>query len=224
MASYFQENKEIVLGYSPYSKSPGYLNSFIRFESLMTGIQFIGWALLGRPYMGVGRNLAYRKALFLDSKGFNKYLSVTGGDDDLFVNQHARKVNTAVSLSVESLVVSVPKKTWKEFYYQKLRHLSVGKHYRLSDKIVLALFSSTTLLSWFFVVPVMFTSPGIGVFLGAGFLLREIALIGVVRRASRSLGDTFEAWRTPLLDFNYAIYYLGTGLMALVSKRVQWKK
>ena len=223
MASHFQESAQIVLGYSPYTKFPGYLNSFIRFESLLTGIQFIGWALLGRPYMGVGRNLAYRKALFFENKGFNNFLSITGGDDDLFVNKHATSINTVVSIGAALLMPSMPKKTWKEFFYQKLRHLSVGKYYNLNDRIMLGLFSSTWIMIWVFVAPVMCTGQGIDNFLWAGFLLREIVLLSLVHRASRTLGDAFETWKTPFLDFNYAIYYLGTGLAALLSKRVRWK-
>ena len=223
MASHFQESAQIVLGYSPYTKFPGYLNSFIRFESLLTGIQFIGWALLGRPYMGVGRNLAYRKALFFENKGFNNFLSIIGGDDDLFVNKHATSINTVVSIGAALLMPSMPKKTWKEFFYQKLRHLSVGKYYNLNDRIMLGLFSSTWIMIWVFVAPVMCTGQGIDNFLWAGFLLREIVLLSLVHRASRTLGDAFETWKTPFLDFNYAIYYLGTGLAALLSKRVRWK-
>ena len=223
MASHFQESAQIVLGYSPFTKFPGYLNSFIRFDSLLTGIQFIGWALLGRPYMGVGRNLAYRKALFFENKGFNNFLRITGGDDDLFVNKLATTKNTVVSIGAALLMPSTPKKTWKEFLYQKLRHLSVGKYYNLNDRILLGLFSSTWIMTWVFVVPVMSTGQGIGNFLWAGFLLREITLLSLVHRASRTLGDAFETWKTPFLDFNYAIYYLGTGLAALLSKRVRWK-
>ncbi len=222
MASSFQSEKKIVVGYSPFIKSKGYLNAFIRFESLLTGIQFIGWALLGRPYMGVGRNLAYSKVLFLEHKGFNNYLNVTGGDDDLFVNEHATKSNTAVNITRGSLVRSLPKMTWKEFFYQKLRHLSAGKRYRISDKLMLGLFSSTWVLCWIFVLPLLIILPP-ETFIWTGFLLRELLLISVVHRASRTLGDPFESWKTPLLDFNYAIYYLGTGLVALVSKRVRWK-
>ena len=224
MAAAFDDAKQIVLGYSPYRHLPGYLNSFIRFESLITGIQFIGWALLGRPYMGMGRNLAYRKSLFLNNKGFNNYLGTTGGDDDLFVNQHATQGTTAVILGADSLMPSAPKNSWSDFFYQKLRHLSVGKYYKASDKVVLGFFSFTWVLTWILVFPVMFTGQGVNNFLWTGFVAREVVLIGVAQRASRMLGDRFEAWKTPLLDFNYAIYYLGTGLVALISKRVRWKK
>jgi len=224
MAAYFQTDKEIVIGYSPYFKLPTYLNSFIRFESLLTGIQFIGAALLGKPYMGVGRNLAYRKDLFFNNKGFNKHMGITGGDDDLFVNEHATKRNTAVSLGVDTLIPSEAKKTWKEYVYQKLRHLSVGKRYNLVDKICLGLFSSTWVMSWIVVVPLLFFLPPIKGFVWIGFLVREFLLIALVYRASRVLADPFESWKTPFLDFNYAIYYLGTGVGALFSKRVRWKK
>jgi glycosyltransferase involved in cell wall biosynthesis len=107
------EDKNFVLGYSAYEKRPGFLNLFIRFETLLTAIQYIGFALAGNPYMGVGRNLAYRKSVFLENKGFNNFLSVTGGDDDLFVNQHATAKNTAVVLGRRCTCEFVPKNNVK---------------------------------------------------------------------------------------------------------------
>ncbi|MBY0433949.1 MAG: glycosyltransferase [Cyclobacteriaceae bacterium] len=224
VASHMDERHQFVIGYSPYVKLPGYLNSFIRFESLITALQFIGWALLHRPYMGTGRNLAYRKSLFLASKGFNKHVGITGGDDDLFVNEHANPLNTAVSIGPDALTRSIPKKTWSDFFYQKIRHLSVGKKYKAADKAVLGVFSSTWVLCWVMVAPIMILPAGVLNFIWVGFVLRELMLVTLVYRGSRTLGEAFEAWKTPVLDFNYAIYYLGTGLMALLSKRVRWKK
>jgi hypothetical protein len=118
---------------------------------------------------------------------------------------------------------SIPKKTWKEFLHQKLRHLMVGKRYRTHDKMVLGLFSITWLLTWFYVLPVSVLEPEAVPYLWSGIVFREILLLGVVHRASRTFSDPFETWKTPFLDFNYAIYYLGTGLVALVSKRVRWR-
>ena len=222
MSEQFSTDAKIVLGFSSYHRSPGLLNSFIRFETLLTAIQYIGFALLRNPYMGVGRNLAYRKSLFLDNKGFNNYLGVTGGDDDLFVNQHAIGANTGIALGKEALVYSKPKSTWKEFYYQKLRHLSVGKHYRFSSKVMLGLFSLSWMGVWLFVLPTLLFSPWnywLLSFLG----LRWIVLMTLVHIGSRKTGDPFEAWKTPFLDFIYAFYYLVAGSVALVSKKVRWK-
>ncbi|MGC4021537.1 MAG: glycosyltransferase [Cyclobacteriaceae bacterium] len=213
---------EIVIGFSPYAKENSLLNAFIRFESFLAGIQFIGLALLGKPYMGVGRNLAYNKKLFLDNKGFNSHLSITGGDDDLFVNQHATAKNVSVNISKESVVMSKPKSAWKEFFQQKLRHLSVGKRYKFSDKLILGLFSLSWVFSWIIVVPVAPFLLWWKIIMGF-FLLRWILLATVMSILPKKLGDSFEAWKIPLLDFMFAFYYLVIGAKALVVKKVKWK-
>jgi len=222
MSNHFTDKTEIVLGFSPYKKTPGLLNSFIRFETFLTAIQYIGFALIGKPYMGVGRNLAYRKSLFINNKGFNAHLGVMGGDDDLFVNEHATSRNTVIGIGKEALVFSQPKTTFLDYYYQKLRHLSVGKKYKFIDRMNLGLFSLTWILTWLFVLPVSFFSPWLYLIMGC-FFLRWILLTTLFQLAPKRLGDRFEAWKTPFLDFIYAFYYLVTGLVALVSKKVRWK-
>jgi glycosyltransferase involved in cell wall biosynthesis len=222
MSGCFASDRQIVLGFSAYLKGPGLLNAFIRFETFLTGIQYIAMASLGQPYMGVGRNLAYRKSLFLDNKGFNSHLSLPGGDDDLFVNEHARSRNTTTAIGKEALTYSKPKITWKEFYYQKLRHLSAGKRYKFINKLVLGLFSISWIAVWMLVIPVAFFAPG-GGWLAGLIVLRWAVLILLFYDAPRKLGDRFEAWKVPLLDFIYAFYYLVAGLTALVSKKVRWR-
>jgi glycosyltransferase involved in cell wall biosynthesis len=222
MSAHFQKDTQFVLGASPYEKGKGLLNSFIRFESLITSIQFIGFALLGKPYMGVGRNLAYKKEIFLHNKGFHPYLEVTGGDDDLFVNSYATKANTAISFGNESHTLSKPKTSWKDFYTQKLRHLSVGKYYKFSDKLILGLFSLSWMASFLIAIPATFIES-IGLILIGVFLVRWILLMVLMNTVPRKLGGAFEPWKTPLLDFIYVFYYLGTGVKALASKKVKWK-
>jgi glycosyltransferase involved in cell wall biosynthesis len=222
LTSQYDADTQVVLGYSPYKKSEGILNAFIRFESLLTGIQYMGMALLGKPYMGVGRNLAYTKSLFLQSKGFNNYVGVMGGDDDLFVNIHAQRANTQVCVGLQSTTHSTPKNTWAEYLNQKLRHLHAGKRYKFSDKAIIGLFMSSWLLMWFVAAPafLLVNQPGA---LAALWFVRWILLAALFYRASRRLGGDFEWWKTPLLDFIFPFYYLVTGLRALVAKRIRWK-
>jgi hypothetical protein len=183
----------------------------------------MGFALLGKPYMGVGRNLAYRRSLFLKAKGFNDYLGVTGGDDDLFVNAHGTADNVAVALGAPSLMKSAPKLKWRDYYYQKLRHLSVGKRYKISDRLFIGTFAVTWILSWFVVLPlIFFTSWGLW---GAGlFVIRWICQVSTFQVATRKLGEPFEVWKVPFLDFIYPFYYLVAGTVATLSKKVRWKK
>ncbi len=223
MSRQFSDNKAIVLGYSPYEKSPGFLNTFIRFECLLTAIQYMGMAIMRNPYMGVGRNLAYRKSLFLKNKGFNNHLSITGGDDDLFINEVATKDNTNVCINNESIVYSKPKKTWEDFYIQKIRHLSVGKHYKSGDRVKLGLFILSYIGAWLVLVPAIAYSSIIFIPIGA-FALRIVMFTSLVHSSSRKLGDAFETWKVPFLDFIFVIYYLVIGLVALHTNKIRWKK
>ena len=223
MSHQFSTGTDIVLGYSPYIKSPGFLNSFIRYEGLVTAIQYMGMALLDKPYMGVGRNLAYRKNTFFENKGFRSHLAVTGGDDDLFVNEVGTYNNTRLAMGMGSLVYSKPKDTWVDYYYQKLRHLSVGKYYKVADKWRLGLYSATMIGFWALAIPAMFYSPWVFVPLGA-FLLRMALLVVLAYTASRKLGEAFEVWKVPFLDIIFSIYYLVIGLVALQRNTIRWKK
>ena len=129
----------IVLGYGGYSEHKGLLNTLVRFETFYIAIQFFSYALTGFPYMGVGRNLAYRKSLFFDNKGFARHSHLVSGDDDLFVNEVANRNNTRIEISPESHTRSESKKTWKEWYFQKKRHLTTGPDYKILTKFLLSL-------------------------------------------------------------------------------------
>lgn len=222
MSSRCVSGKDFVLGYSAYEKREGFLNLFIRFETLFTAIQYIAYALAGNPYMGVGRNLAYRKAVFLENKGFNNFLSVTGGDDDLFVNQHSTKNNTAIALGTNELVNSFPKETLSDFYRQKLRHLSVGKKYKFSHQVLLATFFITHALVWFTGIPLLF-SVSVVLWVAIALFFRLLMVIITVHQAAVRFGQKFEWWAVPLLDFVFVIYYISTAPVALITKKIRWK-
>lgn len=223
MSGKFSDDNAIVIGYSPYFKNKGLLNSLIRYETLLTAIQYVGMAIIGRPYMGVGRNLAYRKSLFLENKGFNAHLSITGGDDDLFVNRLSNKRNTAIAIGAQSIVYSKPKTTWKQFYFQKLRHLAVGKNYKFMDKVKSGLFILSMIGTWLLIIPLVFYYPLLNVLIGV-FIIRLILLTLLAYKASEQLGEAFEGWKVVYLDFIFVIYYLVVGLAALCTSKVTWKR
>jgi cellulose synthase/poly-beta-1,6-N-acetylglucosamine synthase-like glycosyltransferase len=221
MAGGFTENASLVLGYSPYIHEPGLLNAFIRFETMLTGIQYFSFARMGLPYMGVGRNLAYRKKLFLDNKGFHGHMAVMGGDDDLFVNQHATKQNAFTVLNEKAVTYSKPKTTWAEYYQQKIRHLAVGKHYQWKHKLVLAPLSISNILLWPSVIPCLFTVYWDIALLA--ILARWIIQILTALQLTKKSGERLEIRKIPVLDFIFCFYYLVAGFRALFTKRIQWK-
>ena len=130
----FQQSSDIVLGFGAYFEEKGHINRLVRYDTLFNGLHYLGAAICGCPYMGVGRNLAYRKALFFETGGFSHQMTNRAGDDDLFVNHLATKANTAVVMSRESYTWSPAKRTFKEWWQQKRRHLSVSPAYRQTTK------------------------------------------------------------------------------------------
>lgn len=137
----YYEDTEIVFGYGAYHKLPGLLNKLIRFETFHTAVQYLSYALAGMPYMGVGRNLSYKKDLFLKNKGFSSINHIPGGDDDLFINKVANKHNTSIVIEKDAHTLSDPKRTWKEWWLQKFRHYTTAKYYKKEHKFYLGLYS-----------------------------------------------------------------------------------
>ena len=150
----YDDGIEIVLGYGAYRKKPGIINKLIRFETFQTALQYFSYALAGLPYMGVGRNLSYKKEVFNRNKGFSSINQIPSGDDDLFINQVANKHNTAIVIDPDAHTISEPKKTFNEWMNQKYRHYTTSKYYKKSHSFLLALFA----VSQFLVYPVLIAS------------------------------------------------------------------
>jgi glycosyltransferase involved in cell wall biosynthesis len=146
MQDAYNNGVEVVLGYGAYYKRPGFLNKLIRFETFHTALQYFSLALAGLPYMGVGRNLSYKKDLFLRNKGFSSINHVLSGDDDLFINQVANKQNTGIVMDPDAFTLSEPKRTFSEWVQQKNRHYTTGKFYRPVHKFLLGMQSLTHML------------------------------------------------------------------------------
>jgi glycosyltransferase involved in cell wall biosynthesis len=154
MQDAYVNGTEIVIGYSAYNKRPGLLNKLIRFETFHSALQYLSFALAGKPYMGVGRNLSYKKDVFLRNKGFSSINHIPGGDDDLFINKVATRHNTSVVIDKDAMTLSQPKRSFDEWLRQKTRHYSTARYYKKSNKFLLAVYS----LSQFLFYPLLIAS------------------------------------------------------------------
>ncbi len=151
MQKTYDDNTEIVLGYGSFHKKSGLLNKLIRWETFHAALQYFSYALAGVPYMGVGRNLSYKKAVFFRHKGFAAHNNIPGGDDDLFVNTAATSRNTKINIDKNAFTFSKPAVTWKQWKTQKKRHYTTGKYYRLFHKFLLGSYA----LSHFLFYPLL---------------------------------------------------------------------
>src|SRR5205085_2493869 len=112
---------EVVIGYGAYFKRPGFLNKLVRFDTFHSGLQYLSFALAGIPYMGVGRNLSYKRETFIRHKGFSSINHVPSGDDDLFISMVAKKKNTSVVIDPEAFTLSEAKSRLSDWITQKSR-------------------------------------------------------------------------------------------------------
>lgn len=223
MSSHFTMQKTIVLGYGAYEKVPNsFLNKLIRFETLLTAVQYFSWARLGFPYMGIGRNLAYKKEEFFNVNGFIDHMKIRSGDDDLFINQAANKKNTTVCYTPNSFTYSEPKTTFKEWFAQKRRHVSTASFYKPFDKIQLGLFFLTQIFT--LILPIILLA----------FQFQWIAVVSLVafRYLFSWISLGFGAGKLnekdvmiwfPILEIVLIFTQLNIFISNLFSKPVHWK-
>jgi len=222
MQSAFQDKTQIVLGYGPYLSEEGFLNKLIRFDAFMAAMHYLSFALLRMPYMGVGRNLAYSKTMFYQRKGFISHYKINSGDDDLFVNQAADKINTNICIEPDSFTYSVPEKSIAFWLKQKKRHLSTSGLYKSKHRLFLMAYPlslfffyalSITLLilnSWFIVILAL-------------FVVRTISFLLIQKSALQKLKEQKLLLISPVLEV--LIYALQGVVMALniFNKKNKWK-
>lgn len=222
MSASFSGTKKIVLGFSPYSVAPGWLNKKIRFEATHGAIQYLSFALAGVPYMGVGRNLAYHKELFQQSKGFSSHHHIMSGDDDLFINQVATTENTAICVHPEAFTWSDPKKSNEEWHFQKKRHLSTGKYYRRKHQVLLAMYNGSHFLSWMALIPCILFPQWILVSLSA-WVLRWLLQWFFFQRCFSLLKQKDLINYIWVFDFWLLGYHLRSIPSILFKQKVHWK-
>src|SRR6478609_9656149 len=220
MQDAYQDGVEIVLGYGAYHKRPGLLNKLIRFETFHSAIQYLSFALAGIPYMGVGRNLSYKKNVFLRNKGFSSINQIPSGDDDLFINQVATAKNTAIVTDPDTHTLSEPKKRWSDWMTQKYRHYTTGRYYKPVHKFLLGLYS----LSLFLVYPLLALSI---IFFNwwmalAVFSLRLIIQAIVLYKSMKKLNEA-DLWPWfLLLDIWMFFYFIFTLPAIWKAPRKNW--
>lgn len=146
MARNFTSHTQVVLGCSGYDRTKGWLHKRVAFDTLFQSLRYLGFALAGKPYMGIGRNLAYRKELFFKHKGFSTYLNLQRGEDDLFINQIANGNNTRVETDVNASMRIQPVYSYKEWKEEKVSYVATARFYRGMQRTLLGFETFSRLL------------------------------------------------------------------------------
>jgi len=218
---YENEKTQIVLGYSPYKKENTLLNYLIRFETFFTAVQYLSLALSGFPYMGVGRNLSYRKSLFNSNKGFSSHYQVASGDDDIFVSQVANKDNTRIQIDKNAQMLSFPKKSLMAWFKQKRRHYTTYPYYKKKAKFMLALLSVTNLLFYVVLAALIILKYNI-IILASLFILRLLSQLIIFKKCINKLSEKKLLVFSQIFEIFYAFFNPLLAFINLVSPKKKW--
>ena len=196
----YNSQTEIVIGYSPYVQQKSHLNRLMRFDALQNGLLYLSAALNRHAFMGVGKNLSYRKELFFRNKGFISHYTTAVGEDDLFINKVATKKNTEVLIDAENGILTTPTSSFKMWMRQKSSRYSTVRQYSTRARLSLSLFYGSQLLFYasFIALIALCAKPAFVIAGSAAFyipilvfffLLRFGSQMIIYHKASKRLGE-----------------------------------
>ena len=196
----YNTRTEIVIGYSPLVHKKSALNRIMRFDNLQNGLLYLSAALKRHAYMGVGKNLSYRKELFYRNQGFISHYTTSVGEDDLFINQTATKKNTEVLIDAENAILTTPTGNFHLWMRQKASRYSTVSKYDSGSRMYLSLFYVSQFLFYasFIALLALCAKPAFAITNGAVFyipilvfffLLRFGTQLIIYHKASKRLGE-----------------------------------
>jgi len=203
MTGLFDDKTDFVLGHSPARS--GYFLS--RWDNFVTALQYLSYAAAGTPYMGVGRNMAFRKETWksFSAEAAHRYLS--SGDDDLPVNQLAHAHNTSICIHPDAVVFTDGEQSFSEWIQRKVRHSRTGLWYKPQHQILLTgyafakwIFYTCWMLSFLLVSPAVMLLLSTAMIIHYGFLHYPLAKMGYSNlRKLYPFADILHSWAIALL-------------------------
>lgn len=211
------QEKQMILGVSPYYSEKTYVNQLIQLETFQTAIQFLSFTKNQMAYMGLGRNMAFTKNIFQKYSQYEVDKKMTSGDDDMFVQRVPQRYIDILTLP-ESFTFSQGKQNLKSWWRQKRRHYTTAPSYKLKDQIILSLNGLSLLLFWLSSILLIFHSMNV-LWLIAIFIFIK----SFVFKKHLKLNNQQEIkWYWPLLDLNLVIFQTLIILQNLFYKPKFW--
>ena len=162
-------------------------------------------AIMRHPFTGNGRNLSYRRSLFMRKRGFIYHYSIPDGADDMFVNQNCNGNNTRVVLTQDSFTVVEPMNTLAQWHSYRKHRTVTHKYYPLWLKLS-RLLPSCCLVLFYLAGALLLASTAMPWPLLLAALLVKLAwqIVATSRAAARLMVKPVVAWLSPLME----IYFL----------------
>lgn len=212
------QHNDVILGYGPYENRHGWWVDLLRYETWYIALQYMTAADNRRAYMGVGRNLAFKKSVFDEVGGYSSHQHMLSGDDDLFIASLWDTHRVGISIADQSWMISASPTSFASLWKQKRRHLTTAGSYKLMTKSLLTIQFLSYFGSYLFLLLLCL----IGFPYALLCILSRWCWLWITSRSAMNTLGVINLWITlPLWDLGLLIYYGAHGLM-MPFKKQDW--
>jgi len=206
MMRHFDTGGAVVFGYTSYKEKKGISKRFVAYDNLFSAIQFMGFALRGKPFKACSANMAFRKELFFKNKGFSSHLFLQSGDDDLLISEMADKYNSRIDFDPDSQLIIDKDDVSYQWKEQTISHFSTSNRYKLSVRLLLFLESFTrslfyAVILYLLIVCLLEASYSWLLLTAVLFLIRYIVQLLVINKSAVQLSEPQFYISLPIVDF-----------------------
>ena len=207
---------EVVLGYSPYFRHPGWLNALIRYEGLWVAWQYFLAAQTGWAYGGVGRNLLVRRPVF-DHVQWHEDLA--SGDDDFLV-QAADMSAVGLQINPSAFVYSEGPSSLAAWINRKARHTTTA--YRFPWQVNLRLGVWHIFLWYWWIAVLLFACVGWPLLASGILFIKFLGTVLIIRPWSIKFEQSDLWCISPFLEIFISLVYLVVLPLSYWGDRRRW--
>lgn len=206
VAGYVHEHVDIVLGFSGIQYKPTLLNWLQQYDNMTYSVEYLGASILNRPFSGNGRNLSYRRSLFLSNNGFIYHYYEPYGADDMFVNQNSRRYNTSQVLTPNSFTMTQPQASLGQWRQHRKIRTSTHKYYSFGLKIF-RLIRPLAVVFFYLSAALLLAAGTFPWEILALLLVLKLAwqIVASLQAAKRLQVKPVVAWLSPLMEIYFLI-------------------
>lgn len=188
MVRNIKDKKEIAIGYSKLNAPKSFWGKICNFDNLLFSLQYLSMAIKRKPFIGSYNNIAYRKNVFFENKGFSQTLNYEYAEE-VFLNRIMTSENTEVVLSQDSFVnIDLENyshwKTLKRVYCRSKKYFKnyTPKRFRLESFTRYLIYAVTLCLGVYSIIRELWLYLGCAILL---FLIRNLVQILILKKSSK---------------------------------------
>lgn len=214
VAGYVDDKTEAVIGYCGLQPKNSPFNWLQQYDNLDYSAEYLGAAIMRRPFTGNGRNLSYRRSMFMKNRGFIYHYSIPDGADDMFVNQNCTGANTTVVLAPDSYTLVEPMPTVAQWHSYRKHRTYTHRYYSFWLKLH-RLLRPLAVLFFYLAGALLLLAGTMPWPLLAAVLLLKLAwqIAATSSAAAQLMVKPVVAWLSPLME----IYFLIANTILAIS-------